>query len=314
MTNKQTGNKQVLNEILNEVSRIVIGKDNAKEILLLALLCQGHVLIEGRTGTAKTTLARSFSQVLGGDFKRIQGTPDMLPADMLGFYHFHPDGSSHFMPGPIFANVVLVDELNRLTPRSQSALLEAMQERQVTIERQSHPLKQHFMVIAAQLPYGSIGTAPISNVQLDRFMFRIWSGQLTREEENRVLENIDQITESKLPEITTPEVIADLQQEVKQIHIADSVRNYIIDIVDNLRRQPDLSIVPSARGSIALFKGSRALAYTQGRDFVIPDDVKELAIPALSHRLRVSTEAEMGETTNEDIIIKALSEVAVPRV
>lgn len=314
MTKKQTSNRQVLNDILSEVSRIVIGKDNAKEILLLALLCQGHVLIEGLTGTAKTTLARSFSQVLGGDFKRIQGTPDMLPADMLGFYHFHPDGSSHLMPGPIFANVVLVDELNRLTPRSQSALLEAMQEHQVTIERESHPLKQPFMVIAAQLPYGGIGTAPLSDVQLDRFMFRVWSGQSTREEENRILENIDQITESQVPAITTPEVIAGFQQDVKKIHIADSIRNYIIDIVNNLRRQPDLSIVPSARGSIALFKGSRALAYTQGRDFVIPDDVKGLAIPALIHRLRVSTEAEMEELTNEDIINKALSEVAVPKV
>jgi len=314
MAKKQTVDKQVLNEILSEVSRIVIGKDNVKAILMLALLCQGHVLIEGLTGTAKTTLARSFSQVLGGDFKRIQGTPDMLPADMLGFYHFHPDGSSHFMPGPIFANVVLVDELNRLTPRSQSALLEAMQERQVTIERESHPLKQPFMVIASQVPYGGPGTAPLSDVQLDRFMFRVWSGQPTREEESGILENIDYITESRAPAVTNPKVITSLQQEVKSIHIADSIRNYIIDIMNNLRQQPNLSAVPSTRGSIALFKGARALAYTQGRDFVIPDDVKGLAIPALSHRLRISAEAEMEEITKEDIIKKALKEVAVPKV
>ena len=314
MTTPSDKKQEILSNITAEVSKVVIGKDEIKELLLIALLSQGHVLIEGLPGTAKTTTARTFARVIGGSFKRVQGTPDRLPTDILGFYLYQPDGSSKFIPGPIFANVLLADELNRTTPRTQSALIEAMQEHQVTIERESHPLKQPFMVIAAQLPYGGIGTAPLSDVQLDRFMFRVWSGQSTREEENRILENIDQITESQVPAITTPEVIAGLQQDVKKIHIADSIRNYIIDIVNNLRRQPDLSIVPSARGSIALFKGSRALAYTQGRDFVIPDDVKGLAIPALIHRLRVSTEAEMEELTNEDIINKALSEVAVPKV
>ncbi len=314
MTTKQNKRHQILGNITAEVSKVVIGKDDIKELLLVALLSQGHVLIEGLPGTAKTTLARTFAHAIGGKFKRVQGTPDMLPADILGFYLYRPDGSSTFMPGPIFANVVLTDELNRTTPRTQAALLEAMQEQQVTIERETHPLEQPFIVIASQLPYGGAGTSPLSDVQIDRFMFRIWSGFPNIKEEDQILRDIDEISEPHIASVATPNDIIQLQQEVKKVYIADSIRAYIIDILDSLRHHPDLLLGPSPRGGIALFKGSRALAFVQGRDFVIPDDVKGLLIPALCHRLRISAEAEMENVTAEAIINKVAAEVPVPKI
>ena len=306
--------REVPSNISAEVSKVVIGKDDIKEIFLLALLSEGHVLLEGLPGTAKTTLTNTFAQAIGVQFRRVQGTPDTLPADITGFNFYRPDMSSEFIPGPIFANVLLIDELNRLTPRCQSALLQAMQENQVTIERVTHSLEKPFMVIATQLPYGGIGTSPLSDVQIDRFMFRIWSGFPNREEEDRILHNIDEILEPHTSQVATRDDILYLRQEVKKVHLADSIRSYIIDILDNLRRQPDLKLGPSPRAGISLFKASRALAYIQGRDFVIPDDVKKLVIPAVFHRLRISAEAEMENVTPENIINKTLSEVPVPKV
>ena len=218
------------------------------------------------------------------------------------------------MSGPIFANVVLADELNRLAPRTQSALLEAMQEQQVTIERETHPLEPPFIVIASQLPYGSTGTSPLSEVQVDRFMFRIWSGFPSKEEEGKILRDIDRISGQHVSSIATPADIIQLQEEVKKVHIADSIRSYIIDILDGLRHYSDLSLGPSPRGGIALFKGSRARAFVQARDFVIPDDVKALLIPALSHRLHLSAEAEMENVTVESIINKVTNEIPVPKM
>ncbi len=314
MTTEQYNRHKILGSITAEVSKVVVGKDDIKEILLVALLSQGHVLIEGLPGTAKTTLARTFAQVIGGEFKRVQGTPDMLPTDILGFYLYHPDGSSTLMPGPIFANVILFDELNRTSPRTQAALLEVMQEQQITIERETHSLEQPFIVITSQLPYGGAGTSPLSEVQIDRFMFRVWSAFPSRQEEDQILKDIDEISEPHVSSLTTPSDIIQLQQEVKKVYIADSIRHYIIDLLDNLRHHQDLSLGPSPRGSIALFRGSRALAFIQGRDFVIPDDVKTLLIPALSHRLRITAEAEMENITPEAIINQMAAEVPIPKI
>ena len=314
MNTEQNKKNEILSSIAAEVSKIVIGKDDIKKILLVALLSQGHVLIEGLPGTAKTLLARSFAFAIGGNFKRIQGTPDMLPADILGFYLYRPDGSSKFMPGPIFANVVLADELNRLTPRAQASLLEAMQEQQVTIEGETHPLDLPFIVIASQLPHGNIGTSPLTDVQIDRFMFRIWSGFPDKEEEARILLDIDLISEQRVPSVATPDSIMQLQEEVKKVNIASSIHSYILNIIDSLRRHTDLSLGPSPRGSIALLKGARALAFIKSRDFVIPDDVKALLIPALSHRLHISAEAEVENVTAEDIINQVATEVPVPKM
>jgi MoxR-like ATPase len=314
LTTNQDQKNETLSNIVAEVSKVVVGKSDIKELLMVALLSQGHVLIEGLPGTAKTTLARTFAQVIGGEFKRVQGTPDMLPADILGFYLYRSDGSSTFMPGPIFANIILFDELNRTTPRTQAALIEAMQEHQVTIERETHPLNQPFFVIASQLPYGGAGTSPLTEVQMDRFMFRVWSDYPSKQEEDFILRDIDEISEPHVSAITTPADIIQLQQEVKKVHIADSIRHYIIDILDNLRHHQDLSLGPGPRGSIALFRGTRASAFVQGRDFVIPDDVKSLLFPVLSHRLRISAEAEMENVTPEAIINQVASEVPVPKI
>ena len=314
MNTEQNKKYEMLSSITAEVSRIVIGKDDIKEILLAGLLSQGHVLIEGLPGTAKTLLARTFASAIGGNFKRIQGTPDMLPADILGFYLYRPDGSSKFMPGPIFANVVLADELNRLAPRAQAALLEAMQEQQVTIEGETHPLDLPFIVIASQLPGRGVGTSPLSDVQIDRFMFRIWSGFPDKEEEGRILQDIDRISEQRVSPVAMPDSILQLQEEVKKVHVASSIHSYILNIIDSLRRHTDLSLGPSPRASIALLKGARALAFIKSRDFVIPDDVKALLIPALSHRLRMSAEAEVENVTAEDIINQVVTEVPVPKM
>ena len=301
-------------KILEEVSKIVIGKDEIKEMLLVAMLSEGHVLIEGLPGTAKTLLAKTFSQVIGGDFKRIQFTPDMLPADVTGFYLYTPDGKSRFMEGPLFANVVLSDELNRTTPRTQSALIEAMQERQVTVEGKTLLLPRPFMIIASQLPYGSEGTYPLTEVQADRFMLRVWSDYLSKEDEEQVISKLDYIEESDVKAVASLKEIVEIQSEVKKVHVSDEVRDYMVSLVRFARQDPDIVTGPSTRASVSLYKGSRALAFLQGRDYVIPDDVKNLALSVLIHRIRVKPEAEMEDITSKTIAQRALKEVPVPKI
>ncbi len=300
--------------ILNEISKVVIGKEDAKELLLVALLSDGHVLIEGYAGSAKTLLAKTFAQVVSGKFKRVQFTPDMLPADVTGFNVYTPDGRSRFVAGPLFANVVLADELNRTTPRTQAALIESMQEKQVTIEGVTHPLSSVFMVIASQLPFGSEGTYPLTDVQLDRFMFRILSDYVSREDEVRIVSKVDYIEQSDIKAVASLEDIASLQQAIKRVHVSDEVKGYIIDLVRAARVDPDVLSGISTRASVCLFKSSRAFAYLKGRDFVLPDDVKRLAFPVLAHRIRVKPEAEMDDVTAKTVVDRVLSTVPVPKI
>jgi MoxR-like ATPase len=314
MAIKQLKGQEALSNIIAEVSEVVIGKDEIKELLLVALLSRGHVLIEGRPGTAKTTIARTFAGTIGGVFKRVQGTPDMLPSDILGFYLYRTDGSSTFIPGPIFANVLLTDELNRTTPRTQAALLQAMQEQQVTIERETFDLEQPFIVIASQIPFGSPGTSPLSDVQKDRFMFRIWSATSSLEEEDLILKNIDAISEPHIKAVTTPQDIIQFQEKVKKVYVADSIRYYILQIIDQLRHHQDIQAGPSTRAGIALLTGARSLAFIRGREFVIPDDVKALLIPSLSHRLQITAEAEMEDISPESTIKEVSTQVPVPKM
>jgi MoxR-like ATPase len=307
-------NLNLPNKILNEISKIIIDKREIQEMLLVALLSEGHLLIEGLPGTAKTLLAKTFAQVISGQFKRIQFTPDMLPADVTGFYLYTPDGKSRLIEGPIFANVVLADELNRTTPRTQAALIEAMQEKQATIEGETRYLPKPFMVIASQLPHGSEGTYPLTEVQADRFMFRVWSDHLTRENEEQVLSKIDYIEQPNIESVVTIQEIMELQQTIKKVHVSDKIRSYIISLIIKAREDPDALTGPSTRASIALFKGSRSLAYLQGRDYVIPDDVKKLIKPVFSHRLKVKPEAEMEDVTSDTIIERFTKEVPVPKI
>lgn len=300
--------------ILNEISKVVIGKEDAKELLLVALLSDGHVLIEGYAGSAKTLLAKTFAQVVSGQFKRVQFTPDMLPSDVTGFNVYTPDGRSRFVAGPLFANVVLADELNRTTPRTQAALIESMQEKQVTIEGVTHPLSSVFMVIGSQLPFGSEGTYPLTEVQLDRFMFRILSDYVSREDEVRIVSKVDYIEQSDIKAVASLEDIASLQQAIKRVHVSDEVKGYIIDLVRAARVDPDVLSGISTRASVCLFKSSRAYAYLKGRDFVLPDDVKRLAFPVLAHRIRVKPEAEMDDVTAKTVVDRVLSTVPVPKI
>ena len=305
---------RIQNRILDEISKIIIGKQEIKEMLLIALLSEGHVLIEGLPGTAKTLLAKTFAQVIDGEFKRIQFTPDMLPADVTGFNIYSPDGRFRFITGPLFANIVLADELNRTTPRTQSALIEAMQEKQVTIEGVTHPLSEPFMVIASQLPYGSEGTYPLTEVQSDRFMFRVWSDYLSKEDEQKVISKVDYIEEPNISAVASINEISELRQVVKKVHVSNEIESYIVALINAARLDPDVLSGPSTRASIALFKGARALALLQDRDYVLPDDVKKLAFPVLTHRIRVKPEAEMEEVTPKMIVERSLSKVPVPKI
>jgi MoxR-like ATPase len=301
-------------KILGELSKAIIGKDEIKELLMLALIAGGHVLIEGFPGTAKTKLARSFAEAIGGQFKRIQFTPDMMPADVTGFYLYSPTGDSRLVEGPIFTNVVLADELNRTTPRTQSALLEAMQEYQVTIERETYSLAKPFMVIATQVQSGAEGTYPLTDVQMDRFLLRILSGYPSKEEEKQVISNIDRLDEPDIQAVTTPDEIKELQEAAKEVHVAPDITEYIASIVDYLRSDPDILSGPSTRSGIALYKCSRVLALLDGRDFVIPDDIKRLALPTMEHRTRVKPEAEMDDVAPRIILERALEGVPVPKL
>jgi MoxR-like ATPase len=300
-------------KILTEISLTVVGKVDTKELLLVTLLSGGHLLIEGLLGTAKTTIAKVFAQSIGGQFKRIQFTPDMLPSDVTGFYMYSADGKARFISGPIMANVVLADELNRTTPRTQSALLEAMQENQVSIEGVTHPLPSPFMVIASQLPYGGSGTYPLTTVQIDRFMLRAWSGLPSEDEEREIIGNIDGIEERKVTSVVGLEEILELRNVIKNVHISEKIQDYIMALLKHVRANHNVLEGPSPRAGIALYKTSRALAFLQRRDFVIPDDVKRLAHPALDHRIVMRPEAEMEELTPINIIDSALSQVSVPK-
>jgi MoxR-like ATPase len=304
---------EIPNRILTELSRVIIGKEEVKELVLIGFLAGGHVLIEGLPGTGKTKLAYTFAKITGGEFKRIQCTVDMLPADITGFYAHTLAGATAFNPGPLFANVVLADELNRTTPRTQAALLEAMQEARVTIEGVTHQLPKPFFVIASQLAYGAEGTYPLTEVQIDRFMLRAWSEHPSKEEEMDILNRIDYLDAPDLQPVIDPEDTIKLRDAVKGVHISQDVVNYIVSVINHIRHNHDVHLGPGPRASIALYKSCRAYAFMQGRDFVLPDDVKRFARATLEHRVRIKTEAEMGELTSRDIIEKALKEVAVPK-
>lgn len=301
-------------KIIGELSKVIVGKGEIEQALTLCLLAGGNLLIEGLPGTAKTKLAKTFADVIGCNFKRIQFTPDMMPGDVTGFYVYSPNGDAKFIQGPIFANVVLADELNRTTPRTQSALLEAMQEYQVTIEGKSYSLVKPFMVIATQVPSGGEGTYPLTDVQVDRFLLKAKSDYPSKEDEKIIISNIDKIDSTEIQAVTNQEEIIQLQQLARSVHVSSDIVEYTISLIASLRGDPDILWGPSVRSGIAIYKCSRVLAMLDGRDFVIPDDVKNLAAKAIEHRVRIKPESEMDDITPSTVVARVLEKIPVPKL
>lgn len=284
-----------VSQVVANVERVIIGKREAIELLLVALLCEGHVLIEDVPGVGKTMLARSMAISLGGAFKRLQCTPDLLPNDVIGVSVFNQQTNEfEFRPGPVFVNILLADEINRATPRTQSALLEAMQEQQVTVDGVTRPLPRPFLVLATQNPIEYEGTFPLPEAQLDRFLMRLSVGYPSPGDERLLLTNLQREHPVNLiDQVVDGSRILDLQRQIWEVHVEDSLQDYIIRLASATRNHPDLALGASPRGSLALFKAAQALAALRGRDHVIPDDIKYLAPVTLTHRLIVRPEAEL---------------------
>lgn len=296
------------------VGSVIVGKDAIVERLLVALLCEGHVLLEDVPGTGKTTMARALARALGCEFRRIQFTPDLLPSDVTGVTFFNQQTSSfEFRPGPIFGQVILADELNRATPRTQSALLEAMQERTVTLDGETRILPRPFVVIATQNPVELEGTFPLPEAQIDRFFLKLEIGYPEIEEEERILDRFrDRDPLAELEPVITPEQMIVLQKLVPHITVSDPVRRYIVDIVRATRQNDAVELGASPRGSLALYRSAQALAALHGRSYVLPDDVKGLAADVLSHRLMLQPETRLRGRTPASVIKQILEVVPVP--
>ena len=305
------------NTLMNEVAKAIIGKRNVLEKVLLSILADGHTLLEDFPGLAKSLMVMTFADALGCKYRRIQFTPDLLPSDITGTYIYdEKDNEFKFRPGPIFANIILADEINRAPPKTQAAMLEAMQERQVSIEGVTHKLPKPFIVMATQNPIEQEGTYPLPEAQVDRFMQKFSVGYPSREDEREILirrmgRGKDQVD---INVITSPEKVIEMQQTIEKVHLDPALLTYIVEIVTRTREDPRVVVGASPRGSLALFKLSRARAVLFGRDFITPDDIKAVAIDALYHRIILKPEPRIRGVLAQDVLNKILAEVPVPAV
>jgi MoxR-like ATPase len=303
------------NAVLDEIEKAVVGKRDALQLLLLGLLADGHVLLEDYPGLAKTLMARSFAAVCSMDFSRIQFTPDLMPSDVTGSSVYNQrDADFQFRPGPIFANLLLADEINRAPPKTQAALLEAMQERQVTTEGETRRLGPPFLVMATQNPIEYEGTYPLPEAQLDRFLLRMSVGYPGRDDEWRVLaERAERRTDDvQLSPVVDRDTLLAMQLACEDVHVSEPVGLYMVDVVAATRDAPSIQVGASPRGSLALLKLSRCRAALDGRDYVTPDDVKAVAVPALAHRLTLRPELWVQRISAEDVVRERLATVATP--
>ena len=311
--------RQLEELLLRELGRVVIGAETPVRALTVALVARGHVLVQGVPGLGKTLLAKSLACALGGEFKRIQGTADLMPSDIIGVHVFDEAQRTFvFRPGPLFADVVLVDEINRAGPKTQSALLEAMEERQVSVERSVRPLPADFLVIATQNPREFEGTYPLPESQLDRFMLRIDMDYPARETEAAILARYGGVTsgaQTALGGITAlgRELIGEARAEVERIHVADALTAYVLDLARASREHARLTLGLSTRGALSLLKAARIAAGLRGGDFVTPDDVKDIATPVIAHRLVLTPEAALEGVTDLEVVRALLAETPVPR-
>jgi MoxR-like ATPase len=301
-------------KIISNLEKIIVGKRPSIELTVIGLFCQGHILIEDVPGVGKTVLARSLAKSIGCSFNRLQFTPDMLPSDVTGVSIFNQSKRTfEFRQGPIFAQVVLVDEINRATPKTQAALLEAMEERQVTVDGKTHPLPAPSMVLATQNPIEYEGTFPLPEAQLDRFLLRIRLGYpnsidevevLTRQQYQHPIETLKSVV--KLPELLQA------MAQVKKVFVSEAIKRYIVDLTNRTRQHTDVYLGASPRGSLALFRTGQVSASLDGRDFVLPDDIKRLAVPVLAHRVIVGPAARLRELSAEKIVSEILDNTVVP--
>lgn len=301
--------------LIDEVGKAVVGKNNVLKYVIAGILSNGHILFEDFPGLAKTMMARTFAKALGCRFKRVQFTPDVLPADIIGTYIFDEKESEFKLrQGPIFTNILLADEINRAPPKTQSALLEAMQETQVTIDGITHILPKPFIVFATQNPIEYEGTYPLPEAQIDRFLMKLSVGYPSRGDEKEILKRRikREKDEVDINIIANPETVIKMQNAVEKVHIDDSLQDYIVEIVSRTRKDPRVFLGASPRGSLALFKISRALALLSNRDYVSPDDVKSSVLPGLAHRLILKPEVKVRGIEPEDILNKIMIEVPVP--
>ncbi len=300
--------------VVSNVEKVIVGKRQAIELVLIALLCEGHVLIEDAPGTGKTMLARSVAISTGLEFKRLQCTPDLLPNDVTGVSIFNQKTREfEFRPGPIFSNILLADEINRATPRSQSALLEAMGEGQVSVDGVTYPLAKPFLLLATQNPIEFEGTFPLPEAQMDRFLFRISLGYPDTSSEDAMMQ-MQQLAHpiDSLKQTVDGAQLPALQHLVRQVHVAESVRRYILDLVSKTREHPSLSLGASPRGSLALYHTAQARAALQSRDYVIPDDVKYVAVACLAHRMMLNPENALSGETTQQVVEELLKKIEVP--
>lgn len=300
--------------VIQNLEKVMVGKHQTLEMVVIGLLCQGHLLIEDVPGVGKTILARSLAKSLGCSFSRIQFTPDMLPSDVTGVSIFNQvNRQFEYRPGPLMAQVVLADEINRATPKTQSALLEAMEERQTTVDGITHPLPKPFLVMATQNPIEYEGTFPLPEAQLDRFLLRVRLGYPNLMDEIRVLER--QQLRHPIEELTSIIELAELQEvqeAIKRTYVAPGVKRYMVEMTRQTREHGDVYLGASPRGSLGLFRAGQARAAMQGRDYVLPDDVKALAVPVLAHRMVVSPSARLRNLTSEKIVQEIMNNLPVP--